>query len=62
MCNFRDKPLCPIWRFRADFPEEVLFVPGKERQPSPLGDEVVEGLSRRKGEGVEYKKYNMPRI
>ena len=41
-CDFRGKPLSPIWRFRVNVPEEVLFVPGEERQP---------GLIRGRGSG-----------
>lgn len=34
----------------------------KRGSQGSLGGGVVEGLSRRKGDRVEYKEHNMPRI
>lgn len=33
MGEFTGQALGPIWKFRVDFPEEGLFMAGKEGQP-----------------------------
>lgn len=35
MCVFRGEALSPIWKFGVDFPEEVFFMPEKEKQQGP---------------------------
>lgn len=42
MGEFTGEALGPIWKLRVDFPQEVLFMAGKERQPGPtVGVEVA---------------------
>lgn len=36
MGEFTGQALGPIWKFRVDFPEEGLFMAGKEGQPGHM--------------------------
>ena len=44
--GFRGGALGMIWRLSVEFPEGVLFIPGKERQQGPMVG-VGGGVARR---------------